>query len=271
MTKKYRNFNFKKTIFIGFLISFVFSIYVLYNRLGRFGFVSYFATFTLAYVLINYKTIGRLFRRFIKFVVVIISLLIISDLVIGGSGSRRSITEMLAHELTFPFVGFINQASYGSYRWFSDVIFTPLYVLPQRIWGGILNIETASSYNTFIIAGVRKGQAGVGGEMPVDLLTFGYMQASILGVVVIGLIFGFVLWRIELKTKQIPFDGIRTIIYSNIIINIAVQTVLYGDTQHIVVRNYDLIIGFILIYLFGRITFKSKNEYVSQSFQGVRQ
>ena len=248
----------KSLLLIGFCFSFVFSIYVLYEKLGRFSFITFFATFGLAYVILNYDVIGKFVIRCVIFFVSVFCLLLVSDSLLRGSSSRLNLIELLAKELAFPFVGYINQILKGNYRWFSDIIFTPLFILPQRFWGRILNIETASSYNTFIIEGSRKGQGGVTGELPVDLLTLGQMQASIFGVLFVGLIFGYILWRVELKVNQIPFIGVRAVIYSNVIINIAARTVLYGDPEHIVVRNFELIIGFILISLFRRISLKSK-------------
>ena len=48
---------------------------------------------------------------------------------------------------------------------FKDIAIAPLYLLPQRIWSQKLNIESASSFNTFVFSGARKGVAGVTGEV----------------------------------------------------------------------------------------------------------
>ncbi|MCC3670625.1 O-antigen polymerase [Terrisporobacter mayombei] len=241
---------------LGLVISVIFSIYVLYTWEGRVGLVVYLVTFILAYILFNYKTISQLLVKLMIATIIGLILIVISDMILGSSEYKLGIIELLSKELTFPFISYIVQFENNTFRWFTDILLMPLYILPQSIWGNIFGVETASSFNTFVLMGARKGQLGVTGEMPIDLLTISLIQAPIIGVVVMGIIFGWILHFIEKNIKKIPIKGVRISIYSNIILFVAVLSVLYGDPEHIVTRNFYTISGFILLWILSKIKFK---------------
>jgi hypothetical protein len=236
-----------KRCFWGFILSLSFSIYVLYSWAGRVGALIYLATFMLGYLLHNYKTVTKLIRKLIILGVSLPLVLLGIDSLLSRSSSSIGITELFAKELSFPLASYVVQFGQDNYRFFKDIVVAPLFLLPQRIWSVMLNIEVASSYNTFVFFGARKGEAGVTGSIPVDMLTFANMQASIFGVVVVGLLWGALIYYLEIFVRKINPIGVRKVIYSNMILNIALLTVLYGDPQHIVIRNFAMIIGLILM------------------------
>ena len=58
--------------------------------------------------------------------------------------------------------------------------------------------------------GAPKGQAGVSAGIPVDLLTLGLMQASVLGVPDAGMIYGLLLRAIQSFLDDLPDFGVKT-------------------------------------------------------------
>jgi hypothetical protein len=173
--------------------------------------------------------------------------------ILGRTTNSIGISELLARELSFPFASYIVHLDRFDYRFFKDIIVAPLFVLPQRIWGNILNIETPSSFNTYVFRGARKGEAGITGEIPVDMLTFAHMQASIFGVVIVGLLWGMALYVLEKYCFKLKPNGVRSVIYSHLILDVCILTVLYGDPQHLIVRNFSMIIGLFLLNLIIKI------------------
>ncbi|WP_102264476.1 hypothetical protein [Mesobacillus jeotgali] len=237
----------KLSIFVGFILSLCFSLYVLYSWEGRVGFVFYIATFFLGYILYSYKSTLAFVRKLSIFSIFSVFLLIFIDAFLGRSGGSLGIVALFTKELSFPFSSFYSIFHSSQYRWFFDVLTAPLLILPMRIWAGMLNIDTASSFNTFLLLGARKGEAGVYGETPVDLLSFVYLQGNVLGVIIIGLMGGIGLYIIHRLVNKVPINSFRSIISANVILYVAIMTVLYGDPHHILVRNFDLIVGFTIL------------------------
>lgn len=255
---KKQKFVQKKIILLGFILSFLFSIYVLYQRQGRLSIVSFLVIFILALVLYNYKSILTFIRKIIGILISSILLIIVADFLLEQSGKELGIIELFAKELSFPFVSYIFQFNYGEYNWFKDILIAPVFILPQRIWSGVFNIETTSSLNTLQILGARKGEAGVTGEIPIDMVTFGLMQGSILGIVVVGILFGYILHKISVRINLIPIKSIRSIIFATVVIKVVILSVFYGDPEQIISRNFDLITGLLLSILFIKFTLRKR-------------
>ncbi|AVR00348.1 hypothetical protein OBCHQ24_15500 [Oceanobacillus iheyensis] len=193
--------------------------------------------------------------KFVRFIIVALLLIIFSDILLEDSNSGP--VSMLAKELSFPFVSFVAQIDNYEFRWFSDILVSPLFILPERIWQGIFNIDLVSGYNTLIVAGARKGE-GASGSVPIDMLTFGHLQASILGVVVVGLLWGILLFVLERALNRVKIHSFHSIIYANVVLNVAVQSVFYGDPQHIISRNFSLIGGVLLLSFLLKFSFRKQ-------------
>ncbi len=243
--------------FLGYVLSFGFSIYVLYSLAGRVGALIYIFTFLLGYILYNHQSVSKLIKRLVIVAIVLPISLIGIDSILGRSSKSISLIELFAKELSFPFASYIVQFDLNNYRLFKDIIVSPLFLLPQRIWSEI-NIEVASSFNTFLFMGARKGEAGVTGSIPVDMLTFANMQASIIGIIILGLLWGGVLHYSEVICNKIQIKGVQQVIYANLVLNVALLSVLYGDPQHIIIRNFAIIIGILLIMISAKFKLSLK-------------
>ena len=229
------------SIRIGLLLSFSFSMFVLYTWVGRVAFVIYLVTIPLGFSLYKNRSVFRLSRKVIFIATVGAAFIILVDRLLQRSAGMGMVS-LFTKELSFPIASFIVQFEIGSFRWFSDVVASPLFLLPQRIWGNMFGVETASMVNTIAFSGVKKGESGLTGSVPVDLLTFAYMQASVFGVVVVGFTWGFLLSFARNIMCKIPIRSVRAVLEANMILNLVVLTVLYGDPLHIIQRNFYLIV-----------------------------
>lgn len=231
----------------GFLLSFCFAFFVLYSWEGRIAFMVFLLTFILANIIYRIKSIFRLLRKFSKLLILALLLIIVFDRLLSRTPVEITITGLFVKELSFPSAAFITQFNSETYRWFQDLFSAPVYLLPYTIWRYKFGLDTASMVVTYNFWGAYKGEADVKGSIPVDLLTFSYMQAHILGVIVVGFLTGVVLYGMQRLQNSIPIDSLRAVIGSNIVLNVVMMTVPYGDPYHIITRCFYLIAGLILL------------------------
>jgi hypothetical protein len=244
-------------VIVGLVTSISFSLYILFSWLGRIGFIIYIITFVLGYVL--YKRPRPL--RLLMFS----STLPIA--ILGGAygvsvwfniKTADNIGEFLARELSFPFGSFFAQWSSGEHLWrgFYDIAVAPLYFLPSSWWGGW--VENVSQINTALISGAPKGAAGVTGGIPVDLLTLGLMQADILGILVIGLIFGVLLRTVQYWLDGFTHRGVGAIFEAAIILNISFVAIFYAQPSNLIEGNFHL---FVAAFLFWAMLHRPKVRF----------
>lgn len=231
---------------LGFLLSFSFSIFVLYTWLGRLGFLVFLFTFPLA--LANYRRhhpMRLLFWAGVLFI----------GLLGGAYGlsawinlkTANSLMEFLSRELSFPFGSFFAQLDSGENLWrgFYDFIVAPVYLTPSSLW--ISWVESISQVNTVVIEGSPKGERGVTGGIPVDLLTLGLMQCHLLGVAIVGVLFGLLLRWLQNIINTLNNEGIRAIFEANIALTIAVLGVFYAQPDLVVSHNIHWIVSAFVI------------------------
>ncbi len=242
-----------KLVFWGFIISFSFSLYVLYSWVGRVSLTIYIATFLLGRIFYSNKTAVAFVGKISFFSISALLLLVFTDIILGRSGGNMGIVELFATELSFPLATFYHVVDTSQCRWFFDLLVAPLYILPAKFWSGMLHIETASSLNTFLVLGARKGEAEIFGEIPIDMLSFSFMQGNVFGILIVGLLWGALLYMVQILINKIPARGFRSIINAHIILNLCILSVLYGDPQHIIVRNFHLIVGLLMLWFFSKL------------------
>lgn len=164
-----------------------------------------------------------------------------------------NLIEFIARELSFPYVNFFAQLDYGEnlFRLFKDLFLAPIYLLPSSLWTKW--VENVSQVNTALIMGAPKGEQGVTGEIPVDLLTLGLMQASIFGIVIVGMIFGIFLKILQSLIDTIKNLGIRSVFEAHIALKIAVLGVFYAQPALVVSGNIALLFTAVIMFAFIRI------------------
>ena len=246
--------KYKKLIsFIGLTLSLLFSVYILFSNAGRVSLVLYFATFLVAYAYqSNIKSKTILLFAVIGFPVVIISLYYIS--LYFQIKAADSISYYFIKETSFVFVSFFAQLSEGDlFRLFIDFLMAPTHLLPSS-WT-LDWYESASQTNTIIISGAIKGEGGVTGGIPVDLMTLGLMQINALGILPVGMLFGIVIRRLDYFLRLIQNKPLQNILISYFSLRIAFIGILYSQPDHFIGGLFSLISVLIILYIintFGR-------------------
>jgi len=232
---------------IGLIASFAFSLYVLYSWQGRIGLLAYVAVFFLAHIFARYGLGYKALARGIIVVVLVIASVYPLSIWLTPGKTSDSMQCQLAAELSFPIASMLNVPERGEFRYGRDILQAPAYILPSRIWAEYLGFDTASNVNTENIWGRRKGETGQTGEVPVDFVTFGYMQLGILGIVAIGILWGVILKALDRGLYQAAPSRLCAMFYSCTSMIIVAETSLYADPSHIVIRNFNFIVGYLLL------------------------
>lgn len=230
----------------GLMLSVLFSLYILYSWLGRMSFLVYIVTFLLGpSILAN----TRPYALWIKGVFAMTTTLILAYFLSVALNLKAAdnLTMFLARELSFPFVSFFAHLSSRqiTYRWFYDLVVAPVFLLPSSVWTRW--VENISQVNTALIMGAPKGEQGVTGSIPVDLLTLGLLQASIPGIVLVGVAFGGLLRATERFIRFIPDPGVRACLEAYVALKVAVLNVHYAEPALLVGGNFHLILAAFLV------------------------
>lgn len=239
-------------VLIGLVFSIMFSIYLLYSWLGRIGFLVYLATFILGVIL---------YRRPHPLILLVKGATTMFAILAGSYyvsvwlnlKSADNFLVFLTRELSFPFGSFFAQLDLGDhlFRGFKDFFVSPIYLLPSSWWSEwVVNI---SQINTNVIMGAPKGEQGVTGGIPVDLLTLGLMQASVFGVAVVGLMFGILLRFIQSLLDRLPHAGVRAVFEAYVTLNIAVLGVFYAQPELFISSNFALLVTVLVLIAFLKI------------------
>ncbi len=234
---------------LGFVLSASFSVYLLYSWLGRIGFLAFFATFVLGHMLHG----GRKPMRVIFGGATILGAMLVAAYYLSAVLNLKFVEGLpayLAGEIAFPFASFLGhlREGPGQYRWFIDFVAVPLYFLPSSLWMGWF--EDVARVNTTLIMGAPKGEAGVTGAIPVDLLTLGLLQASMVGVAAVGAAFGMLLRVCQHAIDWIPHSGVRAVVGAHLAIKLAVLGVFYAQPDLVVRENIHLMVGAAMMIAF---------------------
>lgn len=236
---------------LGLVLSLAFSSYVLYSKSGRLAIAVYCAIFVLGPI--YYYSAGRLRIRTLVgmgtvVLAMIAALFFLSQLITPGAASL-SFPAFYARELSFPTVSFFAAVRSEQLRFGLDLLPTPLYLLPERVWRGVFQVTTASDVNTERVLGHRKGEGGVTGEIPTDIITFSYMQLGVVGVAAAGVLWGMILVWLESVIMRLPGAALRAVMYAYSALVVSALTVLYADPRHIMQRNPHFIVGIAALFL----------------------
>lgn len=233
----------------GLLFSFIFSLYILYSRLGRIAFLAYLATFILGTLLFRRPRPLRLLAGGgLLMLAILVGVYYVSFWL--NLKAADSLPIFLARELSFPFGSFFAQLATGDnlFRGFRDFLFAPLFLLPSSWWSTW--IEDVSQVNTALIMGAPKGEQGVTGGIPVDLLTLGIMQAHVFGIAIVGAMFGVLLRFVQYLLDRTPNLGVRAVFGAYAALKLAVLGNFYAQPALVVSGNVDFVAAALVIAFF---------------------
>lgn len=251
--------------FVFFVISFVYSLLILYANRGRLSFLIYIAVFVVTYWL-NKEKIRFIKAKSITFIIIAflifsVGLSLISDFV--DRASEFNVFDTLCNECAFVFANFkllLSEMDIEDARMFLDIISYPLFLLPSSFWRKIMP-DTASDFMTILVSGNKKGQGGVFGETPIDAISIGYLQFGIIGVCIFAIFFGFISAKLYNKISKISNIKARGILEVYVMIDVYLRSLVYADSYNIVQRCFSLVV-FALLYWGVGLLRKSKHNSV---------
>lgn len=232
---------------VGFVASFVASLYVLYLAQGRFNAIVFVAILTMATVLIkSKKPSNALIYAILAVPVSAYAAYEISNYFNIKSSSNFG--DFYVKEVSFIFTGFFAQLSNpdGLYRFFYDAVTYPAYLLPSSMTMGWLN--DPSDLNTTLIHGAPKGQYGITSGMPVDIVTMGLMQMHFAGIVPYAMLYGALMASLHKICMSIAPIGLRAVLYAYICIKIGGLGLFYAQPATVVVGNFALIVTLLVSF-----------------------
>lgn len=137
-----------------------------------------------------------------------------------GNDASRAITDV-AIEFSFPYVTLANTTlivpQESPYRLFEDLPLAAQYLVPQRVFG-VTHAPMVSMVNTELLTD------GVSGTVPVDIVSFGYFSAGVVGVVVVTLLLG-----LALGLSEMLFQGSTGTVFRVALSLFLGFRVMYGD------------------------------------------
>lgn len=245
----------KRSVFSGLIMSALFSLFFLYSRGGRGSMMFFVLTMILITVYNNSDKLSMFFRKIGKRLIFLPIAFVIMDRLWSRTG-ESSLFSLLVSSISYPFAAFIVNFQNGAYRFFKDFIQGPFYFLPSSIWSSRLNFTTANNETTYLISGAYKGDAIggniVSGTTPNDILTFAYIQADIIGVIIVGFLLGVFLRYFHNKIMRQNIAGIKFMLYSYFIVRFVINLTLYGDIAQIIISNWGFIIYFVLFGIYKK-------------------
>lgn len=261
--EKQTKYLFHKTNIIGLLLSMFFSLYVIYTWYSRSHLIFYLTAFALGPQV--YKNRLRLSKRLLIVTLVLIVILITLLPFVSSHLIRRmraeSLVEYIKLDASIRIIPLFVLLESPEYRWFRDIGYIPIYFLPQRFWRQY--IDTASDIITVKVFGIKK-EEGAEGAMVIGIVPFAYMQMGMLGVVLLGLVWGIFLKIINWWLLAKLPSGVGDTLYAYVALRLVISSVWGADPQVIIYNHLDIIIGLILLKIIThlRTTYERSVLYV---------
>lgn len=251
-----------------FLFSFVYSFLILYSNKGRLSIILFLFIFPTLFVILKFKPKHINIKIFIlaPFVFIVFGFLVVlvGDLV--SRSSNQNIFYTIAGESSFLFKNFkllITKTDSYEYRFFSDIVAFPLFLLPSSVWGKYYTY-TASDICTILFSGSVKGTNGVYGESPCDLISLGFLQLNVIGVFGLGIVFGFLSGIIFSRVRRIEDNNFRNTILVYLTIYLMVHSIFYCDPYLIVKKMIPGIVLLIVVLALSFFGVRFKEREVIQ-------
>lgn len=247
--KKQKN----KINFSLFILTFLLSLYYFGLNAGRLPLFVFIVTFLV------YSIRGSVVKKIlISSISIAIGILILAKLdqlfaylsygtIANSHSADNSMFDSFITEFSFPFVNISKVYRFtldnGSFRYFLDLITWVVNVIPTNILNIVGLTKLTSSH---VINTTNYGLIGIGG-VPVDIVTLGYYQFSLGGVVLICSLFGVVVKFLDILTKQFNEGSLKIIRIKTFFL--LIFTVMYADPDVIARGRFDytILIGLICI------------------------
>ncbi|WP_172635077.1 O-antigen polymerase [Sphaerochaeta pleomorpha] len=237
----------KKNLF-GLLLSVYLEILILIANRGRMSFISFLAVMLISTVNIVFAR-KKIFKVILVFVIFLTFISLTEEISNAmGRGAPTDPVAIIVEGTYFITNNIINvfRLPKELFRRGLDVFFPFVFLLPSRIWEGKLGMKTVSEQNTFFLEGAYKGQSGVTGELPVDLISFCYYEFGILGFMIVGIIAGMIIGYFIRKIRHLPTKAFQAIFKMYFFIQFILRSFLVADPANLITRFFGIIVFFVV-------------------------
>lgn len=255
--------NNKIIMYILLIISFTLSIMNLSIGLGRVAFGFFFLNIIFAAIFYNNKTSYINFKFIIK-ISLTIFVIIMLIMIAGVFFSRNSIDNLLLKfcwEFTFVFNNFNNiiNSNYEIYlRYFADLLIWPVYILPSSWYSAAFGNFSASDVTTLLATGYYKGDGGVTGEIPVDLVSICFMQFHYFGIVISACFWAYLgCLMLRWIDNYISPKMVSVPLKSYVLVEYFLMGIIYADPKHFLPSQIPLIAFMLFVSVSKKIRNKS--------------
>ncbi|MBD7970581.1 O-antigen polymerase [Paenibacillus gallinarum] len=248
---RFKYFFFFATALIGAGLS-------VFHSSGRLNVFSFIITFPL---------IGIIFHNRIKTKTIVTTLILFLTIILFGDNllnvnkendfrvqkNSIEVAGEVIQEFSFPFTNIGNTimlfpSQYDFRGGIIDIAVAPLNYIPSRIISfEFMERQSVSQFNTTIYNTV--------GQIPVDMVTFGYMSYGIAGAMIIAILYGFILRFVE-SIFSYTKSMIASAFFSSIMIFLSFR-LMYGDPRQFVYAGFRYVVTFVLLGLL--LTFFVRN------------
>jgi len=237
--------NTKARVYLYFAL--LVSLFLLFRFSGRMILMTFISTFALSSFILKQQLpkLKVVLLAALAGFIILFGRAIFSSVLYEDAFSRRQerytggwITPILdiVGGFSFPFRNIVHtlDLDFINYQYLVDMIQAPLYLLPRRIIP-IKPAATTIEINTMNILGVE------GEIMPPDIVTYGYLNLGLVGIVVTALLFGLLCKYIDsYQRRGVP--AISTIVIVALIFIVGFR-VMYFNPKQLVVGSFYFFVG----------------------------
>ncbi len=147
---KQKNLLFPMATKMGFALSTIFSLYVMYTWFTRGFFIFYVSALIFSLIMRKYKMklTPKMFKSIVTMLIIGISLFFISSYITKGTRTWEDEINRFVRDSHIRILPMFVLLDNPEYRWFQDIAYIPLYFLPQKLWRNKLIHYTASEVIT---------------------------------------------------------------------------------------------------------------------------
>lgn len=237
-----------------FYLSLIVALFLLFRFSGRLILMTFIATFALSDFILKQKLpkIKFIFLAGLAGFIILYGKSLFKSVLYEDAFSRRQeryadgggwLTPLLdiVGGFSFPYRNILHNFDYNDYQYFIDMLQAPIYILPRRIIP-IKPVETTIEINTMNILGIK------GGIMPPDIVTYGYLNMGLAGVVLVALLFGILCKYVDsFKRKGSPAISIIILVALIFIVGFRV---MYFNPKQVVTGSFYFFVGLAALRFF---------------------
>lgn len=174
--------------------------------------------------------------------------------------------DSLVLQFSFPYYNMIFAISHDfQFRFFQDLFNWMINLLPSYFTSriGLVDPVLLYEYNTVL----QNGSMNKGG-IPSDILTFGYYQMGLTGLLIVILIFGVLISKLDNSLAFFRDSLVLKPILIRVVIYIG-MVVMYADLEGIFRNRFDVVLLICLLYDLGKYKVSVKDS--SQNIEGTKE